>query len=69
MKKNKKVYDKCVKCGKPLSKSEIEDGVSKCENCLGRQAKNTKGILKGIGAGAGALASILIFVATKGKRK
>ena len=40
-KKNKKEYENCNKCGKPLSKSEIKNGVSKCENCLGKQAKKT----------------------------
>ena len=43
-KKNKKEYEKCIKCGKILSKSEIKKGASKCENCLGKQAKKTKGI-------------------------
>ena len=35
-KKNKKKYENCVKCGKPLSTKEIQEGVSKCENCRGK---------------------------------
>lgn len=41
-KKNKKEYEKCIKCGKLLSKSEIKKGASKCENCLGKQAKKNQ---------------------------
>lgn len=66
-KKNKKEYENCIKCGKPLSKSEIKNGVSKCENCLGKQAKKTKGILAGIGTVVGTVvAGIVIYVATGG---
>lgn len=67
-KKNKKEYENCIKCGKPLSKSEIKNGVSKCENCLGKQAKKTKGNLAVIGTGIGTVAGILIFVATIGRK-
>ena len=67
-KKNKKVYENCIKCGKPLSKSEIKNGVSQCENCLGKQAKKTKGILAGIGTGIGTVAGIVIFAATRGRK-
>ena len=67
-KKNKKEYENCIKCGKPLSKSEIKNGVSKCENCLGKQAKKTKGILAGIGTGDGTVEGIVIFVANKGRK-
>ena len=67
-KKNKKEYENCNKCGKPLSKSEIKNGVSKCENCLGKQAKKTKGILAGIGTGVGTVVGIVIFVATRGRK-
>ena len=65
---NKIEEEYCIKCGKPLSKSEIKNGVSKCENCLGKQAKKTKGILAGIGTGVGTVAGIVIFVATKGRK-
>ncbi len=68
-KKRKKEYEKCIKCGKPLSKIEIKKGVSKCENCLGKQAKKTKGILAGIGAGIGTVAAVVVFVVTKGKKR
>lgn len=67
-KKNKKKYENCIKCGKPLSKSEIKKGVSKCENCLGKMAKKIKVILTGIGTGVGTVASIAIFVATRGRK-
>ena len=67
-KKNKKEYEKCIKCGKLLSKSEIKKGASKCENCLGKQAKKTKGILAGLGTGVGKVAGIVIFIATRGKK-
>ena len=67
-KKNKKEYEKCIKCGKTLSKSEIKKGASKCENCLGKQAKKIKGILAGIGTGVGTVAGIVIFIATRGKK-
>lgn len=67
-KKNKKEYENCIKCGKPLSKSEIKKGVSKCENCLGKQAKKTKGILAGIGTVVTVVAGIVIYVATGGRK-
>ena len=67
-KKNKKEYEICIKCGKPLSKSEIKNGVSKCENCLGKQAKKTKGILAGIGTVGTVVAGIVIFIATGGRK-
>ena len=66
-KKNKKEYKNCIKCGKSLSKSEIKKAASKCENCLGKQAKKVKGIFAGIGTG---LVSIVILITTRGgKRK
>ncbi len=67
-KKNKRKYENCIKCGKPLSKSEIKKGVSKCENCLGKQAKKTKGILAGIGTVGTVVAGIVIYVATGGRK-
>ena len=66
-KKNKKEYENCIKCGKPLSKIEIKEGASKCENCLGKQAKKAKGIM-GVGAGVGTLVSMLVFIVTRGKK-
>ena len=65
-KKNKKEYKFCLKCGKPLSNREIIKGVSKCENCLGKQAKKTKGILTKVGAVT--VTGIIIFIATGGKK-
>ena len=39
----------------------------KCENCLGKQAKKTKGILAGIGTVVGTVvAGIVIYAATRG---
>ena len=67
-KKNKKEYENCIKCGKPLSKSEIKKGVSKCENCLGKQAKKTKGILAGIGTVVTVVAGIVIYIVTGDKK-
>ena len=67
-KKNKKEYENCIKCGKPLSKSEIKKGVSKCENCLGKQAKKTKGILAGIGTVGTVVAGIVIYIVTGDKK-
>ena len=67
-KKDKKEYENCIKCGKPLSKSEIEKRVSRCENCLGKHVKKIKGIFAGIGAGVGTTAGIAIFIATRGKK-
>lgn len=67
-KKNKRKYENCIKCGKLLSKNEIKNGVSKCENCLGKQAKKTKGILTVLGAGVSLVTTVAIFIATKGKK-
>lgn len=68
IKKCKKEYENCIKCGKPLSKNEIKKGISKCESCLGKQAKRTKGLMAGIGAGVTTIAGVIIFIATRGKK-
>lgn len=64
LKKNKKEITNCIKCGKHLSKKEIKKGISKCEYCLGKQAKKTKGILSVIGT----TVAVFLFFLTKGKK-
>ena len=68
-KRNKIVYENCQKCGKPLSKREKEKGKPKCESCISTQSVKTKSIVKKVGAGVGTVASIGLFVLTKGKKK
>ena len=67
-KKNKKEYENCIECDKPLSKKEIKEGASRCENCLGKKAKKTKGILTCCVAIVGTVASIAIPIITGGKK-
>ena len=43
-KKNKKVYENCIKCGKPLSKSEIKNGVSLILLLILFRFVNSKGV-------------------------
>lgn len=52
------------KCQKPLPPGYKH---RYCEACRNQQAQTAKKVLKGIGAGAGAVASVAVIVLTSGK--
>jgi DNA-directed RNA polymerase subunit RPC12/RpoP len=58
----------CMKCGKELSKSERKSNNTKCENCIGKQAKKTKGIMVGVGSVVGTALGIGLFIITRGRK-
>lgn len=55
----KKRINCCTKCGKELSNFEKKSGNTKCENCMGKQAKKTKNVLVGIGSFTGCIMGIV----------
>ena len=67
-KKIKKGYENCIKCGKPLSEREIKEGVPKCENCLGKQAKKTKDIFVGISVVVTAVTGVILLITNRDKK-
>ena len=65
----KKNNIKCLcECGKELSKEEIKNGKTKCENCIGKKARKAKKIMNGTIAVLGSVVGIVAFVATRGKK-
>jgi len=64
----KKKYDYCVKCGKELSSVEKEKGSKKCENCLGKKAKKTKGILSVIVSFFSIIIGAILYFLSRGKK-
>ena len=68
LKKNEKEIKTCTKCGKELSTEEVEKGATKCENCIGKDARKTKTIIAWVGSGAAVVVSAVIFIATRGKK-
>lgn len=54
----------CTKCNKPLP---VEYKYDECEHCRGEKAGLAKKIIKGAGAGAGAVLSVALLIVTKGK--
>lgn len=66
MKKNNNEY--FCECGKELSKEEVRNGKTKCENCIGKKASKIKKILKGTTNVLVGIAGIAVFVATRGRK-
>ena len=67
MKKNN--HECFCECGKELSKEEVRNGKTKCENCIGKKASKVKKILKGTTNVLIGVTGIAIFVATIGRKR